>query len=141
MCRFLTATKERCVVFAQWPSLVQFLAGELEAAGVKARALAGQTKTLENALRAFESGEVAVIVVPYECCAGLTLTSAAHLILYHGTSQQALVEAALRCVQRPGQTTKLTVHRMLAKATLEPSLHRMMVEDECISRRFVQVGS
>jgi hypothetical protein len=45
-----------------------FLAAALEAAGVRARALAGNTKSLEAALRAFDDVGAALtaLVVPYD---------------------------------------------------------------------------
>ena len=125
LCRHVSEMGERCVVFAQSPSLVQFLAGELESAGLKVRALAGNTRNMEAGLRAFDAGELCALVVPMEACVGLTLTAASHVILFHG-SPAALAASALSCVQRPGQTKHVSVYRILAKGTFEPSLQQLL---------------
>lgn len=125
LCRHVSNMGERCVVFAQSPSLVQFLAGELESAGLKVRALAGNTRNMEAGLRAFDAGELCALVVPMEACVGLTLTAASHVILFHGTPA-ALAASALSCVQRPGQTKHVSVYRILAKGTFEPSLQQLL---------------
>ena len=112
----MSSTSDRVVVYVAWYSLAQQLASVLDKAGISVRAMSG--RGVESTLKAFESGGVRVLVLPYDYGEGLTLVCANHVVIYHATSQKNS-DIALASVNRTGQTKPVRVHRFIAKATLE----------------------
>jgi SNF2 family DNA or RNA helicase len=110
--------QDSVAVYVAWSGMAQQLASVLENSGIAARGMGGNSRAVESALRAFEAGEVRVLVLPYDHGEGLTLVCANHVIIYHATSQRHN-EIALSSVNRTGQTKPIHMYRFIAKGTLE----------------------
>lgn len=110
--------QDSVAVYVAWSGMAQQLASVLENSGIAARGMGGNAKAVESAMRAFEAGEVRVLVLPYDHGEGLTLVCANHVVIYHATTQKHN-QIALSSVNRTGQTKPIHMYRFIAKGTLE----------------------
>jgi len=116
---------ERVLVFSSWAEVLDVVAASLAASGVRALRPKGGKSVGAAATKfcACAPGTPRVILLLVrQGAAGLTLTSAQHVVLVEPLLDPGAELQALGRVQRVGQTQVTTVHRFVVEHTVEGSV-------------------
>ncbi len=113
----------RVIVFSQFTSMLDLIAGDLAAAAIEHEQLRGTTRDREAPVRRFQQGEVPVILVSLKAGGtGVNLTTADTVILYDPWWNPAVEAQAIDRAHRIGQTRPVFVHRLIATGTIEEKI-------------------
>ncbi|MEF2551664.1 DEAD/DEAH box helicase [Aurantimonas sp. A2-1-M11] len=119
----LVAEGRKVLVFSQFTSMLDLIRPRLEAAGIGYAQLTGRTRRREDAVRAFQDGDVPVFLVSLKAGGtGLNLTAADTVILYDPWWNPAVEEQAIDRAHRIGQNKPVFVHRLVAAGTIEEKM-------------------
>lgn len=121
----IRASGHRVLVFSQFKQLLDRAVTRLEAVGLKVGLLVGETPTLEREGKVAElqRGEIDVFCVSLMAGGtGLNLTGASYVIHLDPWWNPAAEEQATSRAHRMGQTSKVTVIRLVSKGTIEEAI-------------------
>jgi SNF2 family DNA or RNA helicase len=119
----LLAEGRRLILFSQFTSMLDLIKPELEQRGVAFTEIRGSTKDRRSPVKAFQAGEVPVILVSLKAGGtGLNLTAADTVILYDPWWNPAVEAQAIDRAHRIGQTKPVFVHRLIARGTIEEKI-------------------
>ncbi|MBS2016227.1 MAG: DEAD/DEAH box helicase [Deltaproteobacteria bacterium] len=118
----------RAIVFSQFAQFLEKIRAALVAAGLKVASLTGETPTTKRRalIDAFQRGEHDVFCVSLMAGGtGLNLTAASYVIHADPWWNPAVEEQATSRAHRMGQSSKVTVYRLVARGTIEEAVLAM----------------
>jgi superfamily II DNA or RNA helicase len=119
----LLAEGRKVILFSQFTSMLDLIKPELNQRGITFSEIRGLTKDRLTPVRAFQSGEVPLILVSLKAGGtGLNLTAADTVILYDPWWNPAVEAQAIDRAHRIGQTKPVFVHRLIARGTIEEKI-------------------
>lgn len=104
--RVIEEAHTKTIVFVPYKSVLRYVVGELEAAGLKVGMVSGDVSAAERALifHRFQKGDLDVLAAqPGAMSHGLTLTAASTILWYGPTTSNETYEQANARITRPGQ--------------------------------------
>jgi superfamily II DNA or RNA helicase len=125
----LLAEGRKVILFSQFTSMLDLIKPELSERGITFSEIRGLTKDRQAPVKAFQSGEVPVILVSLKAGGtGLNLTAADTVILYDPWWNPAVEAQAIDRAHRIGQTKPVFVHRLIARGTIEEKI--LLLQDK-----------
>ncbi len=119
----LFAEGRKVILFSQFTSMLDLIKRELDPLGIGFVEIRGTTKDRQAPVKAFQSGEVPLILVSLKAGGtGLNLTAADTVILYDPWWNPAVEAQAIDRAHRIGQTKPVFVHRLIARGTIEEKI-------------------
>ena len=119
----LLAEGRKVILFSQFTSMLDLIKRELDPLGISFVEIRGTTKDRQAPVKAFQSGEVPLILVSLKAGGtGLNLTAADTVILYDPWWNPAVEAQAIDRAHRIGQTKPVFVHRLIARGTIEEKI-------------------
>ncbi|WP_114853795.1 DEAD/DEAH box helicase [Brachybacterium sp. YJGR34] len=110
----------RVLLFSQFTSYLDRVAGELESRGVRYAHLDGSTRDRDAAVSGFREGDAPVFLISLKAGGfGLTLTEADYVFLLDPWWNPAAENQAVDRAHRIGQDRTVMVYRMIAEDTIE----------------------
>src|SRR5699024_1855976 len=114
------AEGHRSIVFSQFTSFLDQVAGDLDRRGVPHVVLDGSTRNRGAVVEAFRSGQAQVFLISLKACGfGLNLTEADYVFLMDPWWNPAAENQAIDRAHRVGQTKSVMVYRYVAEGTIE----------------------
>ncbi|CAK0891776.1 unnamed protein product, partial [Prorocentrum cordatum] len=109
--------RSKCIIFAQWGAVLASLERGLQTVGIPPLRLAGNPRQQKQALSDFAAGssaeEFALLLTFEQCCGGLGLASARHVMLVHpACSEHAAgpVEQEMQAIGRQEACCRASAH-------------------------------
>ncbi len=119
----LLAEGRKVILFSQFTSMLDLIKPELGKHGIAFSEIRGSTKDRQAPVKAFQSGEVPLMLVSLKAGGtGLNLTAADTVILYDPWWNPAVEAQAIDRAHRIGQTKPVFVHRLIARGTIEEKI-------------------
>ncbi len=119
----LLASGRKVILFSQFTSMLDLIKPELGQRNINFFEIRGTTKDRQSPVKAFQSGEVPLILVSLKAGGtGLNLTAADTVILYDPWWNPAVEAQAIDRAHRIGQTKPVFVHRLIARGTIEEKI-------------------
>ncbi|TCM23811.1 DEAD/DEAH box helicase [Novosphingobium sp. ST904] len=119
----LIAESRRIIIFSQFTTMLDLIAGDLERIGIPFEQLRGATRDRGRPVRRFQEGGVPIILVSLKAGgAGVNLTAADTVILYDPWWNPAVEAQAIDRAHRIGQSKPVFVHRLIATGTIEEKI-------------------
>ena len=119
----LLAEGRRVLVFSQFTSMLDLIAGELDRAGIAHALLTGETADRATPVRRFQAGEFPVFLISLKAGGvGLNLTAADTVILYEPWWNPAAEAQAIDRAHRIGQDKPVFAYRLIALGTVEEKM-------------------
>jgi len=116
----LVAEGRRILVFSQFTTMLDIIAGDIRERGWEFAWLTGKTKRRDEVVSAFQSGTAPIFLISLKAGGvGLTLTAADTVILYDPWWNPAAERQAMDRTHRIGQTKKVFVYRLAAEGSVE----------------------
>ena len=117
---------DKCLIFSQWDDMLALIGRALSENDVAFRRLHG-AGTLDAALHGFRSSaEVRALLLPLKLGAnGISLVEAQHVFLAEPLIESEVEAQAIGRVHRMSQTRPTTVHRFVARNTIEEAIHNL----------------
>jgi superfamily II DNA or RNA helicase len=113
----------RIIIFSQFTTMLDLLAGDLDLLGLSYEQLRGSTRDRARPLRRFQDGEVPIILVSLKAGgAGVNLTAADTVILFDPWWNPAVEAQAIDRAHRIGQSRPVFVYRLIATGTIEEKI-------------------
>ncbi|GAA1488999.1 DEAD/DEAH box helicase [Brachybacterium sacelli] len=110
----------RVLLFSQFTSYLDRVAGELEVRGIRYAHLDGSTRDRDAAVAGFRQGDAPVFLISLKAGGfGLTLTEADYVFLLDPWWNPAAENQAVDRAHRIGQDRQVMVYRMVAEDTIE----------------------
>ncbi len=110
----------RVLVFSQFTTMLELIAAALDKAGIAHVRLTGQTVDREQAVAAFQAGEVPVFLISLKAGGvGLNLTAADTVIHYDPWWNPAAENQATDRAHRIGQVKKVFVYKLVVAGSIE----------------------
>ncbi len=113
----------RIIIFSQFTTMLDLLAGDLDLLGFSYEHLRGSTRDRARPIRRFQAGEVPIILVSLKAGgAGVNLTAADTVILFDPWWNPAVEAQAIDRAHRIGQSRPVFVYRLIANGTIEEKI-------------------
>ena len=130
----------RVLVFSQFVTMLELIATELTARGIKHLMLTGQTENRQELVNRFQSdeGEPVFLLSLKAAGAGLNLTAASYVVLYDPWWNPAVEAQAIDRTHRIGQTEHVIAYRLLARGTIEEKIRKLQQAKAELARSIVQ---
>ncbi len=130
----------RVLVFSQFVTMLELIAAELTARGIKHLLLTGQTENRQDLVDRFQSpeGEPVFLLSLKAAGAGLNLTAASYVVLYDPWWNPAVEAQAIDRTHRIGQTEHVIAYRLLARGTIEEKIRKLQQAKAELARSIVQ---
>jgi SNF2 family DNA or RNA helicase len=113
----------RIIIFSQFTTMLDLLAGDLDLLGLSYEQLRGSTRDRARPIRRFQDGEVPIILVSLKAGgAGVNLTAADTVILFDPWWNPAVEAQAIDRAHRIGQSRPVFVYRLIATGTIEEKI-------------------
>jgi SNF2 family DNA or RNA helicase len=136
----LVAEGHRVLVFSQFVTMLELIAAELTARGIRHLMLTGQTENRQELVNRFQSaeGEPVFLLSLKAAGAGLNLTAASYVVLYDPWWNPAVEAQAIDRTHRIGQTEHVIAYRLLARSTIEEKIRKLQQAKADLARSIVQ---
>ena len=133
----------RVLVFSQFVTMLELIASELAARGIKHLMLTGQTENRQDLVDRFQSpeGEPVFLLSLKAAGSGLNLTAASYVVLYDPWWNPAVEAQAIDRTHRIGQTEHVLAYRLLARGTIEEKIRKLQQSKADLARSIVQEES
>ena len=130
----------RVLVFSQFVTMLELIATELTARGIKHLMLTGQTENRQELVDRFQSeqGEPVFLLSLKAAGAGLNLTAASYVVLYDPWWNPAVEAQAIDRTHRIGQTEQVNAYRLLARGTIEEKIRKLQQAKADLAHSIVQ---
>ncbi|MFO7726510.1 MAG: DEAD/DEAH box helicase [Oceanipulchritudo sp.] len=113
----------RILVFSQFVQMLELIEEELKRRDWKFRTLTGQSSDRREPVKAFQSGEVPLLLMSLKAAGtGLNLTAADAVILYDPWWNPAVERQATDRAHRIGRKAPVFIHRLIARDTVEEGM-------------------
>ena len=125
----------RALVFSQWTSLLDRVEPALTAAGLRFTRLDGSTRDRGGVVEAFqrEDGPPVMLVSLKAGGTGLNLTAADHVFMLDPWWNPAVEDQAADRAHRIGQRRAVTVHRLVARDTVEERILQLQTKKRALA--------
>lgn len=136
------ADSHKCIIFSQWTSLLDLLEPELTRRGFGFVRLDGSTKDRAAVVSRFQADEGPPIFLSSLKAGGvgLNLTAADHVFLLDPWWNPAAEDQAADRAHRIGQERPVTVYRLIARGTIEPSIFELAQRKRQLSEVALEEG-
>ncbi len=133
----------RVLVFSQFVTMLELIASELTARGIKHLMLTGQTENRQDLVDRFQApeGEPVFLLSLKAAGSGLNLTAASYVVLYDPWWNPAVEAQAIDRTHRIGQTEHVIAYRILARGTIEEKIRKLQQSKSELARSIVQEES
>ncbi len=130
----------RVLVFSQFVTMLELIAEELTARGIRHLMLTGQTENRQELVERFQSeqGEPVFLLSLKAAGSGLNLTAASYVVLYDPWWNPAVEAQAIDRTHRIGQTEHVIAYRLLARGTIEEKIRKLQQAKAELARSIVQ---
>ncbi len=130
----------RVLVFSQFVTMLELIAAELTARGIRHLMLTGQTENRQELVDRFQSeqGEPVFLLSLKAAGSGLNLTAASYVVLYDPWWNPAVEAQAIDRTHRIGQTEHVIAYRLLARGTIEEKIRKLQQAKAELARSIVQ---
>jgi SNF2 family DNA or RNA helicase len=116
----------RILVFSQFTSMLSLIEEELAQSGVQTLSLTGKTRNRAAVVRAFQNGEVPVMLISLKAGGtGLNLTAADTVIHYDPWWNPAVERQATDRAHRIGQDKPVMVYKLIVAGSVEEKILEM----------------
>ncbi|AOA56920.1 DEAD/DEAH box helicase [Acinetobacter larvae] len=130
----------RILIFSQFTSMLHIIEQALQAQNVPLVKLTGQTKKREQAIDAFQSGQVPVFLISLKAGGvGLNLTSADTVIHYDPWWNPAAEEQASDRAWRIGQDKPVFVYKLITSQSIEEKIIQMQKNKAQLTRSILSI--
>ncbi len=137
----LVGEGRRILLFSSFTSLLTLLESELRARGVEWVKLTGQTRKRDEAIDAFQRGDVPLFLISLKAGGtGLNLTAADTVIHYDPWWNPAAEEQAAARAHRIGQDKPVFVYRLVATDTVEERIVAMQARKRRLADATLERG-
>lgn len=131
------------IIFSQFTSMLNIIAGELEAQGIDYHYLAGATKPEQRKeyVKSFNQGRVKVFLISLKAGGtGLNLTGADTVIHFDPWWNPAVEEQATDRAYRIGQKKKVQVIKLIMKDSIEEKIDALQTRKKLLSENVIEAG-
>lgn len=131
------------IIFSQFTSMLNIIAGELEEQGIDYHYLAGATKPEQRKeyVKSFNQGKVKVFLISLKAGGtGLNLTGADTVIHFDPWWNPAVEEQATDRAYRIGQKKKVQVIKLIMKDSIEEKIDALQTRKKLLSENVIEAG-
>ncbi|WP_226664644.1 SNF2-related protein [Microbulbifer aggregans] len=122
------------LVFSQFTQVLKLIEAQLNAQGIAYTKLTGQTRKRQQAIDAFQNGEVRVFLISLKAGgSGLNLTAADVVIHMDPWWNPAVENQATDRAYRIGQDKPVFVYKLVAEDTVEERIHQMQQQKQALA--------
>jgi hypothetical protein len=113
----------RILIFSQFVQMLDLIEAEIKRRDWKFRVITGQSSDRREPVRAFQSGEVPLLLMSLKAAGtGVNLTAADAVILYDPWWNPAVERQATDRAHRIGRRDPVFIHRLIARGTVEEGM-------------------
>lgn len=124
----------KILLFSQFTTMLDLIGHSLDTLGIKYVKLTGRTRKRQNAIDAFQAGQVPVFLVSLKAGgAGLNLTAADTVIHVDPWWNPAVENQATDRAYRIGQDKPVFVYKLVAAGTVEEKIQAMQQEKQALA--------
>lgn len=131
------ANERKLIIFSNWTSVTDEVELRLQDMGINYAIITGETSDSERPkmVDKFQNDADCKVILGTTGAmgTGLTLTAASTIILLDEPWSMALREQAVDRAHRIGQNSKLTIHTIMCKGTIDEKIHKLVYDKGAMS--------